>query len=103
MNIQDKHIASKTRVGSLHGKPVVRLVTNGGLVLIGCTKNDGKTEILGSGPHRAVSMYIAEHKEPEIVWSELSKSDSLDLASILSVVPRYQDLTEQLNALMNRE
>ena len=102
MNISDKMILSKRRVGTLHNKPVVELITKGGLHLV-VTEKDGKTEIIGSGPHRAVSRYIAEKREPDLVYTELSKSDSLDLASILSVVPRYQDLTEQLNAMMNRE
>ena len=101
MNITEKMILSKKRVGTLHNKPVVELITKGGLHLV-VTEKDGQTEILGSGPHRAVSRYIAERKEPDLVYTELSKSDALDLASILSVVPRYQDLTEQLNALMRK-
>ena len=100
MNITANQIALKKRVGTLHGRPVMQLTTKGGLVMIVCQKNEGENFIASAGPHPAIAKYIAEKKEPDIVFSELSKSDYVDEASILSVYDKYVALTDQLNGLM---
>jgi flavin-dependent dehydrogenase len=102
VDIQAKHIATKKRIGTLKGKPVVELTTHGGLNLV-VTETNGKTTILGSGPHRGVSRWLAMKKEPDLVITELSKSDWLDEASILSVSDRYLALTERMNQIIAGE
>jgi len=99
MEIEAKHIKSERRVGTLHGKPVVEVVTYGGLNMI-VVEKAGKVETIGAGPHRAVSRYIAQKNEPDLIITELSKSDYVSIESILSVLPRYEDLTRKLNELM---
>lgn len=96
-----KLLASKKRIGTLRGKPVIEFVTKGGLHLVVSDK-DGKPEILGSGPHRCISRFIAEKREPDITFTELSKSDWLDLPSIMSVYDKYVALTDELNGLIRR-
>lgn len=101
--LTEAHIASKRRIGTLEGKPVVELMTSGGLYLVVTNKSDGM-EVCGSGPHRAVARFLAKKKEPNIVITELSKSDWLDETAILSVADKYERLTEQFNsALQNVE
>lgn len=102
MEIADKHIKEKRRIGTLHGEPCVEVLTKGGLWLVVCKKN-GRAETLGTGPHRAVSRYIAQKLNPDMVITELSKSDHVDEASILSVFDVYKRKAELLTQLMNRE
>jgi hypothetical protein len=101
MQISEKHIASKKRIGTLDGKPVVEVVTSGGLFMVVYQKS-GTVETLGTGPHRAVARYIAKKREPKLEITELSKSDYVDEAAILSVVPKYEKLTDDLNAIARR-
>lgn len=95
MDISEKQLASKKRVGKLGSSPVFELVTKGGLHLIVGTKG-GKFETLGAGPHRAVARHIAKKREPEIDWNDLQKSDYVDPAHFQFVLPDYEVLTEQI-------
>jgi hypothetical protein len=101
MNITEKHIASKKRIGSLKGRPVVEVLTTGGLHLV-VTEEGGKLKTLGTGPHRAVARWVAQKREPDLLVTELSKSDFVDERAILSVAPRYEALTDRFNALLDR-
>lgn len=96
--VTEKHIASKKRIGTLDTKPVVELVTTGGLYMVVMNKN-GSVETLGTGPHRAVARFLAKKREPSLVITELSKSDAIDEAAILSVAPKYERLTDEFNRL----
>jgi hypothetical protein len=96
--VTEQHIATKKRIGTLDGKPVVELMTTGGLYMVVMNKA-GVVETLGTGPHRAVARFIAKKREPKLVVTELSKSDWLDEVSILSVAPKYEALTERFNEL----
>ena len=100
--VTEKHIASKKRIGSLAGHPVVELMTSGGLYMV-VTNKAGSLDILGTGPHRAVARYLAKKKEPKLEVTELSKSDWLDQTSILSVADKYERLTVRLNQLAERQ
>lgn len=95
MDIKKEHIASKKVVGKLDGKNVFELATTGGLHLIIADKN-GKPEAIGTGPHRAVSRYIAEKRNPEIQWTELSKADHIEPIFFQHLIPQYEELTDQL-------
>ena len=96
--VTEKHIAMKKRIGSLDGKPVVELMTSGGLYMV-VTNKAGALDILGTGPHRAVARFLAKKKEPKLEVTELSKSDWLDQTAIDSVASKYERLTERLNGL----
>lgn len=92
------HIASKKRIGTLDGAPVVELMTTGGLFMV-CMNKNGSVETLGTGPHRGVARFLAKKREPRLVVTELSKSDWLDETAILSVADKYERLTERFNEL----
>jgi hypothetical protein len=101
VNVTEKHIASKKRIGTLDGKPVIEVVTSGGLYMVVYQKS-GAVETLGTGPHRAVARYIAKRREPKLEITELSKSDHVEESAILSVVAKYEKLTDDLNAIARR-
>ena len=102
MEIAEKHIKEKKRIGTLKGEPVIEVLTQGGLWMVVC-KKDNKAQTLGTGPHRAVSRYIAQKLNPDMLLTELSKSDHVDEISILSVFEQYKRKAELLTDLMNRE
>ena len=91
-SIPSEQIAYKKKVGTLKGGDVIELATKGGLNLIVTVKNK-QVSILGCGPHRAVSRHIALKKEPEIQWSDLSKSDYVDEAHYADLLPKYEAIT----------
>lgn len=100
MQIDTKQIDEKPKkVGNLRGKPVFHLRTKGGLHILVMQKN-GTYETLGTGPHRAVARHIANKYEPDIVWSELSKSDHVDPEAYALILPKYEEVTEALRALV---
>ena len=100
MNIDSKQIDEKPKkVGNLHGKPVFHLRTKGGLHILVMQKASGY-ETLGTGPHRAVARHIASKYEPDIVWSELSKSDHVDPEAYAMILPKYEEITEALRAIV---
>lgn len=99
MNIEAKQISEKPKkVGILKGKPVFQLRTKGGLYLLVLQKG-ASYETLGTGPHRAVARHIATQHEPEVVWSDLSKSDHVDIEAFELILPKYQELTDALREL----
>jgi len=94
ISISSEHVAYKRKVGRLGNDPVFEVATTGGLHLIAVNRQ-GKTEVLGTGPHRAVARHIARKHAPEIDWIELSKSDSLEQEHFAFCLPRYEALTEE--------
>lgn len=102
MEIQERHIKERKRIGTLKGEPVIEVLTRGGLWMVVCKKNE-KPATLGTGPHRAVARYVAQKLNPDMLMTELSKSDHVDEASILSVFEQYKRKAELLTQLMNRE
>lgn len=98
MNISAQNIASKKQVGTLKGQPVIALKTTGGFNLI-VVARDGSFDTLGTGSHPAISRHIAEKREPEIQWSELSKSDYLGYESFAFLLPQYEELTMAMRAM----
>lgn len=103
MDITATQIQSKKKVGRLKktNEPVVEVITKGGLHLI-VTKKEGKQHICATAPHRAVGRWIAEKKEPDIEWTELSKSDHLDVRAMSAVLPRWIEITEKFQAYYNK-
>lgn len=76
MKLTRSQIKKQEVIGKLRGRDVLGIETHGGLFLVAAHRN-GQLVTVGAGPHRAVAKYIAEHKEPDIRWSEcLIKSDA---------------------------
>ncbi len=98
VNITAEHIAYKKKIGTLRGKPVIEIATTGGLHLLVISKADG-VETIGAGPHKAVARHIAKKKHPEILFSELSKSDWVDPACFQHLLPQWEGTTERIRSL----
>lgn len=97
MDIAADQISSKKRVGKIGTSPVLELATSGGLHLIVCARN-GKAEVLGTGPHRAVARFIAKKRESKIEWTDLNKSDYVDPAFFQDILPQYEEQTNEYRA-----
>jgi hypothetical protein len=97
MLLKDAQIKSKSKVGTLNGSPVFELITKGGLHLIASAQN-GTIKYISTGPHRAVSRFIAEKNEPEVLW-EISKSEEflVDVNLFAPIIPDYIELTKKFN------
>lgn len=73
MNITSEMIKQKKVIGrSGSGDPILMVETTGGLFALFCKKDDS-VETLSTAPHRAIAMFMAEQKDPEIKWKDLDK------------------------------
>lgn len=95
-SITPDQVKYKKRVGTLNGSPVFEVGLIGGLHLI---MKSGEKEPLGAGPHRAVAQHIAKKRNPDIIWTELSKSDWIEPEFYMHLVPEFEDFTDRLGAL----
>lgn len=99
MNVPQTQIVFKKKVGKSGSSDITHIKTVGGLHLI----VNGKGTVLGSGPHRAVARKIAGSFDPDINWTELSKSDHIDESVYEHLLPEYRDLTRQMRAAQGVE
>lgn len=73
--IAETFIAGKTE----DGRNVVYVATHGGLHAFFCKDKDGNVSAIGAAPHKAISRFLAEKKEPGIKWGEeFGKSEQLE-------------------------
>ena len=97
MNITQEHLASAPkRIGHIDGRAVNEIVTTGGFHIVATHDKDGKLEILGTGPHRAVSRAIAKKREPKMQITELSKADYIEPQFFEDILPQYEQATDLL-------
>lgn len=101
MNIKAEHIAYKKNIGKLDGRNVIEVATTGGLHLVLQVKN-GQPDLLASGPHGAIARHIASKKEPNIVFTELSKADYMEPYLYMALIPEYERLTEQMRSMWKK-
>jgi hypothetical protein len=101
IDIPKEQVQSKKVIGHIKGDKgkVIEVRLVGGLHMV-VSANGPKVEVLGVGPHRSISRYIAEKKEPDIEWTELSKSDYVDPALFAFVLPKYEELTDAFISAM---
>lgn len=103
MNLEAKQLESKPRkIGDVHGKAVYHLKTKGGFHVLAMQKASG-FETIGAGPHPAVARHLASKYEPDIVWTDLEKSEHVDPSLFALMLPKYEELTESLRALESQE
>lgn len=101
LSLTPEHVASKKQIGQLNSAPIFEILTTGGLYLNVLGKGAG-WEVISTGPHKAVARFISEQRHPNVVWTELSKSDWVDPADFMMLVPKYQELTDRLRSLQGR-
>jgi hypothetical protein len=92
-------ISYKKKVGKLGDTPIYEVGLIGGLHLI---MKAGSKSPLGAGPHRAVARHIAKKRNPEIDWTEISKSDYVEPQFYAAVLPKYEQLTDHLTELASQ-
>lgn len=101
LDIQPQEIqGSPKEIGHLDGKPVFQIALKGGLFLI-ATPNGSSVKILGSGPHRVVAKHIAKKLHPNLVITELLKSEQLNINTFERLIPYYTDMVNKLNQFAN--
>jgi hypothetical protein len=94
MQIQPQEIDYKERIGETDdGNPVMELGLKGGLHIV-CSVRGPKIDYLGVGPHRAVARYLAKKRQPTIRISALAKSDWVEEATFMHLVPKYEAVTD---------
>lgn len=87
LNLKPHDIGYKKVVGHVKGTPVWKVVTTGGLNVIAMHKGAG-IDVLSTGGHIAIAQYIAEQNEPDLVWTELSKSSDGIPSMVLKEISR---------------
>lgn len=98
MEITNEHIATRRKVGTLNKRPVIEIVTTGGLHLWVCAKSDG-VQTLAAAPHRAVARHIAKKRHPDMIITELSKSDWIDPICFQHLLPEWEHTTDRFCAI----
>lgn len=94
MHLEPRQIASKKIVGKRGNYPVWAIATIGGLHMV-VGVNKGKAETLAVSSHPGLSKYMAKKRDPELEWTELSKSEDIDPKHFQKQLPIYESLTEQ--------
>ncbi len=102
LKLEPVHIAQKKKIGKVGSNPVFEVLTSGGLWVHILGKGAG-FDILSTGPHKAVARYIAEQKEPNLEWTELSKSEWVPFEDYAHLIPKYMEMTDELRARHNGE
>lgn len=105
--IDTKQLAGPPKKIGMQGKrPVFAYKTKGGLYIVASPKvnKSNGVEILGLGSHPQVARINAErtiekNKEEEIVYTELSKSEHVQLDNYLSLIGQSEELTQRARAL----
>lgn len=94
--IKQDQIEYKKKVGRIGQAPVWEVGLIGGLRLIAKMGSDGRSEILGAGPHRAVARHIAKKRNSELEYTEIAKSDHVETAYFSDILPAFEELTDKL-------
>jgi hypothetical protein len=99
MNISERELLYKKKIGDSDSGPVVEFATKGGwhYVAVG---NGNKLEQVAVGPHRGVARFIAKKKDPSIVWSVLEKSEELLIPPVL--IEKYERVSDLVCACFER-
>jgi hypothetical protein len=98
MTVPQSQIEYKRKVGKSKDKDLWHVKTTGGLHMI----TDWLGKVVGSGPHRAVARNIAQRFEPDIVWTELSKSDHYDISDFEHLLPQWIEQTNRMREMQNQ-
>lgn len=86
------------KIGVLKGRPVFQCRLKGGL-FVAVTNN----KVIGTGSHRAIMRHIAQKFEPEIEFTELSKSAHVGIEAYALLIPKYEELTQSLITLQDEK
>ena len=96
MQLDERHIAKKRRIGHVGDDDVYHVATTGGLhlmIAVNKTKK-GSYKTLGAGPHEGIARFLAEKNEPQMVVDELAKSEPLPATVMAAHLPLARRITE---------
>lgn len=83
MNITPNLIAVQQIAGSSkEGKPVLYVLSKGGLHAFFTKDTNGTVVTLGTAPHRAIAMWMAEKRDPGLKWDADFKKSEVDYDSL---------------------
>jgi hypothetical protein len=95
MIIPSAQIALRKVVGKWKKGDVIYTKLKGGLHLI----SDHLGKVIAASPHVAVSRFLAQKYEPDIQWTELSKSEHYMYDEFKHLIPEAEELTAQAKRL----
>ncbi len=105
ISIEPKDLeAPPTKIGMLENRPVYQAKTKGGYHLI-FTHKSGSTspEFLAAGNHRAVARHVAAKKNENLVFTELSKSEHVNIEHYSYLIPECEELTTRIRKMNGDE
>ena len=105
ISIEPKDLESApTKIGMLANRPVFQAKTKGGYHMV-FTHKTGSTapELLGAANHRAIARHIAAKKNEDLVFTELSKSEHINIEHYSHLIPDAIELTDRLRKLNGDE
>lgn len=95
-DVSPKEIRDIKKIGHLGSDQVYQINTKGGLTLI-LVKKDGEGEFIGAGSHQAMARYAAKKKRPDLVYTEMAKSE-VDPGAFSPYLPEFESLVDTLNS-----
>jgi len=101
LEITPEHIKEKKEIGRLRNNKVFHILTTGGwnCIMVG----SAEPKLLGMGPHKMLAKYISQKMEPDIQFTELEKSEEVNLEYFKHLIPKYEALTIRAIKLQTRK
>lgn len=94
MKLSKEMIKTKKFVGTTgEGMPVLLIETHGGLYACFAQTKKGEVETLAASPHKAITFFLAEKKDPGLKWKE--SLDELVKSKEASISESFRNLIFQ--------
>ena len=97
MDIKPEHITKKEVIGEIKGQSVIHIRTLGGLEVL-VKKNGTEVETLAVAPHIGIAKYIVQRKHPDVVYTQLHKSEPYPAWKLPEDSKVWFGVTDQVNA-----
>lgn len=78
------------------GGTVYKMFSKGGLAIV-LSKDEQGGKILGTGPHIAIAKLVAQNNEPDLVITELNKSEDFSPELFRHLIPYWTSVTEKIS------
>lgn len=103
LSIPADQVKVKRRVGHIGEDGCFLVGTKGGFnVVARVSKSSGKTTVLGCGSHAAIALHVAQKKEPNLVLTDLSKSDFVPTQAYIDRIPKWERITKALQQALHK-
>jgi hypothetical protein len=98
MDISNKQLQYRKRIGHIGSKAVFELATKGGLKVVAVQEASGKLKTLGAGSHRSIARWLAQKTEPSLEIDALEKSEGFQYNDFKDLLPLWEAVTARLAA-----